>query len=148
MKTINEEVRKGVETQLESTLPYLRTRDINGVTLSTIDLERYTMRFKYPNPGKIVGMIHDTVSVGKEHMPIITLGYLSDMIIVRATKPVLPVPKMIARVKKDIPRSHIEGGGHECAGAMKFVPAHLNDILENLKNQVKELNYLENSQKE
>lgn len=148
VKTINEEVRKGVETQLKSTMPYLRTRDIDGVTLSTIDLEKYTMRFKYPNPGKIVGMIHDTVSVGKEHMPIITLGYLTDMIIVRATKPVLPVTKMIARVKKDIPHSHIEGGGHECAGAMKFVPAHLDDILENIKNQVKELNYLENSQEE
>lgn len=148
VKTINEEVKKGVETQLESTLPYLRTRELNGVTLSTIDLEKYTMRYKYPAAGKIVGMIHDTVSVGKEHVPFITLGYMSDMIIVRATQPVLPVPKMIARVKKDIPRSHIEGGGHECAGAMKFVPAHLTDILENIKEQVKELNYLEKSQEE
>ncbi|MBI2042580.1 MAG: hypothetical protein HYT21_02440 [Candidatus Nealsonbacteria bacterium] len=146
VKTINEEVRKGVETQLESTLPYLRTRDIDGVTLSTIDLEKYTMRFKYPNPGKIVGMIHDTVSAGKENAAIITMGHLSDMIIVRATKPILPVPKMIARIKNDIPHSHIEGGGHECAGAMKFVPAHLNDILENIKAQIKELNYIETSQ--
>lgn len=147
VKTINEEVRKGVETQLESTLPYLRTRNIEGIILSTIDLEKYTMRYKYPAAGKIVGMIHDTIA-GKEDMPIITLGYLSDMIIVRATQPVLPVAKMISRVRNDIPHSHIEGGGHECAGAMKFVPAHLSDILENIKNQVKELNYLETSQKE
>jgi len=144
-KAINEEVRKGVETQLESTLPYLRTHDIGGITLSTIDLEKYTMRFKYPTAGKIVGMIHDTVVAGKENMPFITIGYLVDMIIVRATKPVLPVTDMIQNIKKDIPHAHVEGGGHECAGAMKFIPAHLSDILEDIKKQIKELNYLENS---
>jgi len=148
VRIINEEVRKSVKTQLESTLPYLRTQNINGVVLSIIDLEKYTMKFKYPPPGKVVGMIHDAVAVGKEHLPVITLGYLSDMIIVRATKPILPVAKMINRIKNNIPHSHIEGGGHECAGAIKFIPAHLNDILENIKKQVKELNYLENSQKE
>jgi hypothetical protein len=31
---------------------------------------------------------------------------------------------------------------------IKFTPAHLNDVLENIKKQVKELNYLESSQKE
>jgi len=148
VKIINEEVRKGVETQLESTLPYLRTQDINGVILSTIDLEKYTMKFKYPAPGKVVGMIHDTVIVGKEHMPVITLGHLNEMIIVRATKPVLPIAKMMKRIKKDLPHSHIEGGGHECAGALKFTSAHLNDILENIKQQVKELNYLDTSSEE
>ena len=148
VKIVNEEVRKGVETQLESTLPYLRTQDLNGVILSTIDLEKYTMKFKYPAPGKVVGMIHDTVIVGKENMPVITLGHLNDMIIVRATKPVLPIAKMMKRIKKDLPHSHIEGGGHECAGALKFTSAHLNDILENIKQQVRELNYLDNSKEE
>ena len=47
---INEEVKKGVETQLQSTLPYLRTQDIDGIVFSTIDLEKYTVRFKYPAP--------------------------------------------------------------------------------------------------
>ena len=51
---------------------------------ATIDLEKYTMKFKYPPPGKLVGMIHDTASAGKEHLPVITLGYLSDMIIMIA----------------------------------------------------------------
>lgn len=145
---INEQVRKGIETQLESTLPYLRTQDLNGVILSTIDLEKYTMKFTYPNPGKVVGMIHDTVAAGKEHLPVITLGHMAEMIIVRATKPVLPVPIMIKRIKKDVLHSHVEGGGHECAGAIKFASAHLNEILENIKKQVKELNYIETSQEE
>jgi len=148
VRIINEEVRKSSKTQLESTLPYLRTLNINGVLLSTIDLEKYTMKFKYPNPGRVVGMIHDTIAEEKEHLPAITLGYMSDMIILRATKPVLPLSKIIKRIKKDLPYSHLEGGGHECAGTVKFTPAHLNDVLENIKEQVKELNYLESSQKE
>jgi len=147
IKIINEEVRKGVQTQLESTLPYLRTQNINGVVFSTIDLEKYTMKFKYPAPGKVVSMIHDTAIIDREMLPVITIGYLSDMIIVRANKPILPIDKMIKRIKKDIPYSHVEGGGHECAGAIKFVPAHLNDIIENIKEQIRELNYEKQEEK-
>ena len=143
VNTINEEVKKGVETQLQSTLPYLRTQDISGIIFSTIDLEKYTVRFKYPAPGKVTGLIHDTVAVGKE-MPVITLGYLSDMIILRATKPVLPIADIIKALKKKFPQANVDGGGHECAGAIKFVSAHQADILENIKEQVKKLNYVEN----
>ena len=42
----------------------------------------------------------------------------------------------------------VDGGGHECAGAIKFVSAHLTDILENIKMQIKELKYLETSTKD
>lgn len=148
VRIINEEVRKGVRTQLESTLPYLRTQDIDGIILSTIDLEKYTMKFTYPAPGKVVGMIHDTVVIDRESLPVITLGHLSDMIIVRANKPVLPVDKIIERLKKDIPHANISGGGHECAGAIKFTPAHLHEIIQNIKKQAKEINYEEENKKE
>jgi RecJ-like exonuclease len=63
------------------------------------------------------------------------------MIIVRANKPVLPVDTMIKRIRRDIPYSNIEGGGHECAGTIKFIPAHLHETIENIKKQAKELNY-------
>ena len=148
VEIINEEVKKGVETQLQSTMPYLRTQEIEGVVFSTIDLEKYTVRFKYPTPGKVVGMIHDLVAVGKENVPVITIGYLSDMIILRATKPVLPIEKIMKTLKHDIPHANVDGGGHECAGAIKFVSAHLEAVLENIKEQIKKLNYLETSQKE
>ena len=62
-----EEVRKGVETQLESTLPYLRTRDINGVTLSTIDLEKYVT---VPNNIKSSNYFYENYLLGE-----ITLDY-------------------------------------------------------------------------
>ena len=148
VRIINEEVRKGVRTQLESTLPYLRTQDLNGIILSTIDLEKYTMKFTYPAPGKVVSMIHDTVMIDRESLPVITLGHLSDMIIVRANKPVLPVDKIIEKLKKNIPNANISGGGHECAGAIKFTPAHLHEIIQNIKKQAEELNYEEENKRE
>jgi RecJ-like exonuclease len=142
---IGEEVKRGVETQLQSTLPYLRTQDIGGVIFSSIDLEKYTVRFKYPAPGKVLSLIHDSVEKQNQSMPSITAGYLSDMVIIRASQPVLPVEKMIKALKKALPNANVDGGGHECAGAIKFVSAHLTDVLENIKQQVKALNYLETS---
>jgi RecJ-like exonuclease len=136
---INVEVSEGVETQLQSTMPYLRTQDIKGVIFSHIDLEKYTLRFKYPTPGKVVGMLHDKVAEDKDHTPVLTLGYLSDMIIIRATKPILPVQKIIENLRRDLPEANVDGGGHEMAGTIKFVQAHLVTILENIKQQLRQL---------
>ncbi len=133
---INEEVRVGVETQLQSTLPYLRTLDINGIILNYIDLEKYTLRFTYPSAGKVIGLIHDQVANGKEHTPVISLGCVSDMIIVRATKPILPVQKIIDTIQEKLPEANADGGGHECAGTIKFVPAHMDAVLQIIKDEL------------
>ena len=144
VELINEKVRKGFETQLQSALPYLRTQDIDGVVFSYIDLEKYTMRFTFPPPGKLTESIHsEVVKEYGENRAIITLGHLQDMVIVRATKPILPVSKMIEKLKKDMPKANIDGGGHPCAGAIRFVSAHLTAVIENIKKQVEELDYVE-----
>ena len=141
VKIINDEVHEGTKTQLQSTLPYLRTLDINGIIFSYIDLEKYTLRFTYPSAGKILGIIHDSVAEGKEHVPVLTIGCLSDMIIIRATKPILPVQKMIDIIAKKLPASNVDGGGHECAGTIKFVPAHFDAILQIVKDELHKIKY-------
>ena len=143
VQILNAQVTKGVETQLQSTLPYLRTQEINGVIFSHIDLEKYTLRFTYPTPGKVLGMIHDTVAKGKENTPVLTIGHLSDMIIVRATHPVLPVQKIIERLQAEHPHANVDGGGHEMAGTIKFVPAHLTAIIEFIKDELKKVDVSE-----
>jgi RecJ-like exonuclease len=139
VELINRKVKEGIDTQLMSTLPYLRTQEINGVIFSYIDLEKYTLRFTYPTPGKVIGMIHDKVAEGKEKFPVLSIGYLSDMIIIRATKPVLPVQKIIETLQKELPEANVDGGGHEMAGTIKFVPAHLTTIIEKIKDMLKKL---------
>jgi RecJ-like exonuclease len=137
---INEKVKEGMHTQLMSTLPYLRTQEINGVIFSYIDLEKYTLRFTYPTPGKVLGMIHDKVAEGKGNVPVLSIGYMSDMIIIRATKPVLPVQKIMENLHHTLPEANVDGGGHEMAGTIKFVPAHLTTILEKIKDMLRDLN--------
>lgn len=44
-----------------------------------------------------------------------------------------------------MPEANIEGGGHECAGTIKFVSAHSEKILEEIKEMIKQL---KNEQKE
>lgn len=134
---VNEQIREGIETQLQSTLPYLRTQELNGIVLSHIDLEKYTLRFTYPTPGKVIGMVHDIVTVSHEHQPVLSLGLLSDMIIIRANQPVLPVQEIIDSLQKNFPAANVDGGGHECAGTIKFVPAHADAVLEHIKQMLR-----------
>jgi archaea-specific RecJ-like exonuclease len=143
VEMINDKVSEGAETQLQSTLPYLRSQEINGVLLSWIDLEKYTLRFTYPTPGKVIGMIHDRVAVGNEHKAVISLGVLSDMIIIRATKPVLSVQEILSTLQDELPEANVDGGGHEMAGTIKFVQAHGHDILERIKGMLKRKVFLE-----
>jgi len=110
--------------------------EINGTVFSYIDLEKYTLRFTYPTPGKVIGMIHDTVAEGRENKAVLTIGYLSDMIIIRANKPVLPVQRIIEKLQKEMPQANVDGGGHEQAGTIKFVPAHLTSIIEWIKKEL------------
>lgn len=134
---INEEVNKGFEYQLQSTLPYLRTQDINSIIFSTIDIEKYTMRFKYPTPGRVLSKIHELVSQEHEVSPVLTIGYLSDMMIIRANQPVLPVQKIIDILQSKFPTANVEGGGHEMAGSIRFVSAHKDELIEEIKNMLK-----------
>ncbi len=135
---INEKVSEGAETQLQSTLPYLRTQEINGVIFSQIDMEKYTLRFTYPTPGRVIGMIHDKVAEGKGNTPVLSIGYLSDMVIIRANQPVLPVQKIIDQLQKEHPEANVDGGGHEQAGSIKFVSAHLHLVIGTIKRMLKE----------
>jgi archaea-specific RecJ-like exonuclease len=140
---IHEQVTKNVETQLQSTLPYLKTQDFGSVVYSHIDLEKYMLRFSYPTAGKVLGYLHDIVSEQNKQRPVITIGYLSDMIVVRATQPVLPVAKIIEELQKKFPEANVDGGGHECAGSIKFVSAHLEAIVEYVKEMVKGIKVME-----
>jgi len=139
VQLINKEVSNGFETQLQSTLPYLRTQEINGVVFSTLDVEKYTMRFTYPAPGAVISRVHDITAAEHTVSPVLTLGYMSDMIIIRANKPVLPVETIINNLKQKFPNANVDGGGHEMAGTIRFVTAHRDALLEEIKDMVKTL---------
>lgn len=137
VNVINQNVRASVETQLESTLPYLKSEDINGVFYSEIELDQYTQRFKYPTPGKVLGMVHDHVANSKANQPVITIGYFEDGVIIRATKSIIPIPTLLEDLQRDMPEANVEGGGHETAGSLKFIPAKCQAVLTYIKDALK-----------
>uniref|UniRef100_A0A7C4Y2R8 DDH domain-containing protein n=1 Tax=candidate division WWE3 bacterium TaxID=2053526 RepID=A0A7C4Y2R8_UNCKA len=137
VKIVNSEVRKGFETQLQSTLPYVRNQDINGILLSTIDVGKYTIRFTYPAPGLVTSRIHEITAAENDSNAVLTLGHIEDMIIIRANKPVLPVQSIIKNLKQKFPNANVDGGGHEMAGTIRFVPAHKEELLEEIKTMLK-----------
>jgi RecJ-like exonuclease len=140
IQIINENVRNSVNTQLESTMPYVKSQEINGVFYSEIELERYTQRFKYPTPGKVLGMIHDNLAATKGKQPVMTVGYFSDGVIIRATQPIVPVPTLLEQLQKEMPEANVEGGGHETAGSLKYIPAHCQAILDYIKQEIRKHN--------
>lgn len=139
VQLINSEVKKGFEYQLQSTLPYLRTQNINGIIFSTIDIEKYTMKFTYPSPGLVVSRVHEITSDEYSNEAALTLGYLEDMIIIRASKPILPVQTILSYLQAKFPNANVDGGGHEMAGTIRFVAAHKDAILEEIKDLVKKI---------
>lgn len=131
---LNAEVKKGFESQIQCALPYLRTQEINGVNFSHIDLTKYTMRFTYPAPGAVLSRIHEIAAKENETLPSLTIGEVEDMFIVRANKPVLPVQEIIDTLQTKYPYANVDGGGHEMAGAIRFVAAHKETLMEEIKN--------------
>ncbi|NBO17418.1 MAG: hypothetical protein EBV07_00785 [Proteobacteria bacterium] len=137
---LNAEVSEGFENQLRCALPYLRTTEINGVNFSTIDLEKYTMRFTYPAPGAVLSRIHEFAAKENENLPSLTIGMIEDMFIVRASRPILPVQEIIDNLQAKFPQANVDGGGHEMAGAIRFVSAHKEALIEEIKAQLKSKN--------
>lgn len=148
VEILYEQVTQGFENQLQSTLPYLRSREVNGIYFSYIDLAKYTVRFSYPTPGKLIGSIHDEVAQGKEHLAVLTIGYLGDMVIIRATQPILPVPTLVEELQNEFPQANVDGGGHECAGTIKFNDAFFDEIFERIKEKVFSQNYFDSKEDE
>lgn len=116
------------DRQMKAVLPAIKTRTLsNGIILNMLDVERYAHKFTFPAPGKTCGFAHDTIV--KQHLedaPIITLSYGPDFGVVRATDAVsdkfsFNLNLIVQQLIEDIPEASLDGGGHECAGSLKFV---------------------------
>ena len=140
------ESQKRVQTQLRAALPNLRTQKLpNGVVFNVLDVEKYAHKFTFPAPGKTCGFVHDSV-VQKygEETPIITLAYGPDFSVIRATDAVnemfgFNLNEIVWKLAKEIPEAGIDGGGHECAGSLKFVEGLSKKVLESFAREVADL---------
>ncbi|MCS3922340.1 RecJ-like exonuclease [Methanococcus voltae PS] len=128
---------KMVDRQMKSVIPSIKTRELsNGILLNVIDVEKYAHKFTFPAPGKTCGFAHD--SIVKQHgeeKPIVTLAYGPDFGVVRATDAVsetfsFNLNLIVTQLMEEIPESSLDGGGHECAGSLKFVEGLRSKVLD------------------
>lgn len=137
------ESEKRVRNQLRAALPNLKTQKLpNGVVFNVLDVEKYAFKFTYPAPGKTTGYVHDTmVKKYGEQTPIVTLAYGPDFGVIRATDAVnemfgFNLNIIISKLIDEIPEAGIDGGGHECAGSLKFVEGLSKRVLEAFAGEV------------
>lgn len=140
------EYLKRVETQLRAALPNIKqTQFNNGIYFNMMDVEKYAHKFTFPAPGKTCGFVHDKIvkEVG-EDKPIVTLGHGPDFGVIRATDAVnemfgFNVNDIVSNLAERIPSAGIDGGGHECAGSIKFIEGLAEEVLKDFEEEVKNM---------
>ena len=140
------EYQKRIDTQLKAALPNIeKTQFENGIYFNIIDVEKYAHKFTFPAPGKTCGFVHDKIinDLG-EDKPIVTLGHGPDFGVFRATDAVneqygFNVNDIVSVLAERVPSAGIDGGGHECAGSIKYIEGLGEDVLAELVEEIKNM---------
>ena len=106
------------------------------LVLSSIDVEKYAMKFSFPPPGKTTGTIHDHVVQTFPEYNIVTLGLGPDFVVFRSKGLMVNFPDLIKKIREKHPETGIEGGGHEYVGSLKFFEGTRDIVLKALRELI------------
>ena len=140
------EYRKRIDTQLKAALPNIKKTQLsNGIYVNMLDVEKYAHKFTFPAPGKTCGFVHDRVikELG-EDKPIVTLGHGPDFGVFRATDAVneqygFNVNDIVTVIAERVPQAGVDGGGHECAGSIKYIEGLGEEVLYKVMEEIQSL---------
>ena len=140
------EYQKRVDTQLKAALPNIKKVQLeNGIYFNVIDVEKYAHKFTFPAPGKTCGFVHDRIirELG-EDKPIVTLGHGPDFGVFRATDAVneqygFNVNEIVAVIAEKVPQAGVDGGGHECAGSIKYIEGLGKEVLTEVVKEIQSM---------
>lgn len=150
VKELHKAYQKKVDIQLKATLPNIKQSKLdNGILFNVLDIEKYAHRFTFPAPGKTCGFVHDEIlkenirDTGKseDDIPILTLSYGPDFGVIRATSAVNKIfgfnlNEIIIKLQDAIKEAGIDGGGHECAGSIKFLEGLSDEVLSEFAQEI------------
>ncbi|MBD3204471.1 hypothetical protein GF327_09345 [Candidatus Woesearchaeota archaeon] len=126
--------KKKMDEAKKAVAYYVKSVTIDSIRLIIIDCEKISAYNDYPPSGKIVRLAHEQYDDKKK----ITLGLLPDSIIFRVDGvKEFDVNKTVDDLKKKMPRAMIKGGGHEFAGALKFVKAAHKEVLNYVEKKIR-----------
>ena len=140
------EYQKRIDTQLRAALPNIKqTKLENGIYFNLLDVEKFAHKFTFPAPGKTCGFVHDHVinELGPDK-PIVTLGHGPDFGVFRATDAVneqygFNVNEIVTKMIERVPQAGVDGGGHECAGSIKYIEGRGQDVLFKVVEEIQSL---------
>ena len=135
--------------------PYIRSLDKKGlaigkanvkvekvgkVNLQTIEIDNVFPGFGFfPNPGRVVGLLHDDLQEEKGISSLVTAGIMRTAITFRASDDAgFSIHKLIKFLNKKLPNAFVEGGGHKNAGSINFLPNKQEDVLKLFYEFIKE----------
>ena len=104
-----------------------------------MDTEKYTHKYIFPPPRKIVGSIHDHLSQNNPDKKLITLGEGRDTIILRSNNANINFPEIVKKIQEKLPSAGIVGGGHEFLGSIRFFEGKKEEVVEVLITNLKEI---------
>jgi len=132
MDLILSEVEKRTDKRKIIIKKFLKHEKLKKGTLYCLELDKTVPIREYPSPGKTVGIAHK-MNKG----PRITLGFSKDMITFRIDGVPFSVVNALKALKKKIPYGNINGGGHNYAGTIKFIPAVEKEVRKELIKHIK-----------
>ena len=140
------EYQKRIDTQLRAALPNIKQTQLeNGIYFNLLDVEKFAHKFTFPAPGKTCGFVHDhMIKKLGEDKPIVTLGHGPDFGVFRATDAVneqygFNVNEIVAEMIEKVPQAGVDGGGHECAGSIKYIEGLGDEVLYKVVEEIQSL---------
>jgi len=112
-----------------------KVEKIGNVNLQVLYFEEFFPGFGFfPKPGRIVGLVHDSLQEEKGIKNLVTVGVMATALTMRATDEAnFSVHELIHFLDKKIPEAFVEGGGHKNAGSINFLPNKQKQVFELLR---------------
>ena len=146
IEALYREYQKRIDTQLRAALPNIKQTQLeNGIYFNLLDVEKFAHKFTFPAPGKTCGFVHDhMIKKLGEDKPIVTLGHGPDFGVFRATDAVneqygFNVNEIVAEMIEKVPQAGVDGGGHECAGSIKYIEGLGDEVLYKVVEEIQSL---------
>ncbi len=119
---------------------YAEIENKPNLIIAKIDSSKIKDHAEYPSMGK-VGTILREQTEKQYKKPTIALNITKTSISFRSSTEIkdFDVHKIIETIKKEIPHSNIDGGGHRVAGSIRFIEASFDEVIKTVNSYINNL---------
>ena len=144
VELLSDEIADRINAQKAVIKEYSTVETIkNGFVVGLFDAENCMEPGRFPPLGKTSGIFMEYLSEKHKSAPVIAIVFTKGSMSLRAdssaAKRGFDLNKMVQELASKIPETKVEGGGHEVAGALRFVPIGKNKVLECVKQFISKL---------